>query len=58
MQEQKIKEKTYGNIASTGTDTCCSDTCCTPASESLDKKYMQAKRWRPALPSLRYLIEF
>ncbi|MGI8834888.1 MAG: hypothetical protein ACR2IS_19930 [Nitrososphaeraceae archaeon] len=47
MQEQKIKEKTkerYGNIASTGTDTCCSDTCCTPASESLDKKYMQAKR--------------
>jgi hypothetical protein len=47
MQEQKIKEKTrerYGNIASTGTDTCCSDTCCTPASESLDKKHLQAKR--------------
>jgi hypothetical protein len=34
MQKQKIKEKTNGKTTLEGTDTCCSDTCCTPATES------------------------
>jgi arsenite methyltransferase len=45
MQEQKIKEKTYGKItSSTETDTCCSDTCCTHATESLDNKHTQEQK--------------
>jgi ubiquinone/menaquinone biosynthesis C-methylase UbiE len=40
MQEQKIKEKTYGKTSLTET-ACCSDTCCTPATESFDNKQTQ-----------------
>jgi hypothetical protein len=38
MQEQKIKEKIKE------TDTCCSDTCCTSAPESLDIKNTQEQK--------------
>jgi hypothetical protein len=41
MQEQKIKEKTYGKTSLT--DTRCSDTCCTPATESLDMQEQKIK---------------
>ena len=44
MQEQQIKEKikeTNGKTVLTGTDSCCSDTCCTSATESLDNKQGQ-----------------
>ena len=45
MQKQKIKEKTYGKTtSSTETDTCCSDACCTHATESLDNKHMQEQK--------------
>ena len=45
MPKQKIKEKTYGKTTSlTETDPCCSDTCCTPATESLDNKHTQEQK--------------
>ena len=45
MQKQKIKEKTYGKTTSlTETDPCWSDTCCTPATESLDNKHTQEQK--------------
>jgi hypothetical protein len=45
MQKQKIKEKTYGKTTSlTETDPCCSDTCCIPATESLDNKHTQEQK--------------
>ena len=43
MQEQKIKEKTYGETSLTET-ACCSDTCCTPATESFDNKHTQERQ--------------
>jgi arsenite methyltransferase len=43
MQEQRIKEKTYGKTSLTETDSCCSDTCCTPATESLDMQEQTIK---------------
>ena len=45
MQNQKIKEKTHGKTTSlTETDACCSDTCCTPATESIDNKHTQEQK--------------
>src|SRR5215210_3990775 len=45
MQKQKIREKTYGKTTSlTETDPCCSDTCCTPAAESLNNKHTQERQ--------------
>jgi hypothetical protein len=43
MQEQQIKEKkeTNGTTVLIETDTCCRDTCCTSATESLDNKQGQ-----------------
>ena len=43
MQEQKIKEKTYGETSLTET-ACCSNTCCTPATESFDNKHTQERQ--------------
>ena len=45
MQNQKIKEKTHGKTTSlTETDACWSDTCCTPATESIDNKHTQEQK--------------
>jgi arsenite methyltransferase len=43
MQEQKVKEKTYGKTPLTETG-CCSETCCAPATDSLDNKHTQERQ--------------